>query len=116
MRRPHQSSLLFLAVGLVACEEVDCDTSAAYSVTVSVFDAAGEPYAPEDVTYTVDGSAEGPCDPISDGTEFLCGVEEVGTFVITVYDAGQIAVEETVEVDLDPSGCHVESTFLDVIL
>lgn len=119
MHRPHIWALctLLLAAG---CDGLGggllCDTSAAYSVTVSVFDASGEPYAPDEVVYSVDDGPEQPCDPISAGTEFLCGLEEVGRFSISVVDDGAVVAEETVHVDLDASGCHVDSQFVDVVL
>lgn len=116
MVRPHPSWLLALALPLAACDGgLACDESAAYSVTVSVFDSAGDPYAPDEVTYEVDGSAETSCEPISRGTEFLCGIEEIGTFTIRVYDPGLVA-EEQLDVDLGPDGCHVDSVFLDITL
>jgi len=118
MRRPHTWAIptLLLAVGCDGLGGVVCDTSAAHSVTVSVFDASGEPYAPEDVTYSVDGGPEQSCDPISAGTEFLCGLEEVGHFVIRVFDGGAVVAEESLDVDMDATGCHVDSEFVEVVL
>lgn len=113
---PAAVAALLCASFLVACDEdgTNCDASAAYSVTVSVFDGAGDPYAPDEVTYSVDGSAEAPCEAISDGTEFLCGIEEIGTFDIRIFVNGAEAARETVDVDLGFDGCHVASEFIDV--
>lgn len=118
MHRPH-TWVLPLALLAIGCDGLDnalCNTSAAYSVTVSVFDMFGEPYAPEEVRYSVDGGPESLCEPISKHTEFLCGLEEVGRFKISVYDNGVLSAEETVDVDVDHTGCHVDSQFIDVVI
>lgn len=118
MPRPHTWAIpcLLLAVGCDGLGTGLCDTSAAYSVTVSVFDGAGDPYAPDDVTYSVDGGPEASCDPISGGTEFLCGIEEVGRFEISVHDGGSVVAQQSVDVDIDATGCHVDSEFVEIHL
>lgn len=104
-------------VGILAgCESVPCDESgAASSVTVSVFDASGNAYPPDDVTYSVDGGSERSCDDLGDGTEFVCGWDETGDFTITVYDGGMTWTEQ-VEVGSSFDGCHAQSEFVDIWL
>ncbi|MFT5456167.1 MAG: hypothetical protein ACI9K2_002652 [Myxococcota bacterium] len=106
--------LLIPVLAVVGCESTQCKVGEVASVTVSVFDAAGDPLAADDVTYTVDGEPGGACDPLdAEGTEFTCGLEEPGTFVITVA-AGGGSVEETIDVGMAADGCHVQGEFVDV--
>ena len=93
-----------------------CDTSAVASVTVSVFDAAGAPTAPDEVRYSVDGSSESSCESLGgDGSEYVCGWEVDGVFeIIVTTSTGSYTESVTVEMSLD--GCHVQGQFVDVIV
>jgi hypothetical protein len=94
----------------------DCDTAEVASVTVSVFNSAGAPIAPSAVSYSVDGSAESPCESLGgDGSEYVCGWEFDGEFEIIVTTASG-STTESVTVDMSLDGCHVQGEFVDVIV
>lgn len=111
-----------LLLALFGCpSELVCTTLAAYSTTVSVVDADGQPVARAAGTYTVDGGASKPCDSWTAG-ELACGVEEAGHFVVEVsadgFNAGIAEVDvgadechvigETVEIELEALACTAE--------
>jgi hypothetical protein len=100
---------------MMACDTMPgCEFSTVASVTVSVVDPSGVPVAPESVTFSVDGSADAACESLGvDGSEFICGWEVDGDFVITVaYLGDQFSDAVTVGMSLD--GCHVQSEFVEI--
>lgn len=104
----------FIALATACLPQGACDDSARSSVTVSVVDAGGALYAPDRVTYSVDDSEESDCEDLGDGSEFVCGWEEVGRFTIRVYE-GDDSVSESTSVDLTEDGCHVDSVFMEIL-
>ncbi len=106
--------LLIPLLAVVGCESTQCKVGEVASVTVSVYDASGAPQFADSVTYTVDGEEGGDCEPLDEaGTEFTCGLEEPGDFVITV-EVGGIMFNGAVEVGMAADGCHVQGEFLEI--
>ena len=106
--------LLVPVLAVLGCESTQCKVGEVASVTVSVFDASGAPQIADVVTYTVDGEDRGECEPLDEaGTEFTCGVEESGAFVITV-EVGGFLFNEAVEVGMAADGCHVQGEFIEI--
>ena len=113
---PRLLLVSLVSVLAIACfEESLCGLSAASSVTVSVRHADGTLATTDDATYTVDGSAEAPCDPLDDfGGEYVCGWEESGWFEIEVHVGGDVFTD-ALEVPLRADGC-VDSQFIDIVI
>lgn len=106
--------VLIPLLAVVGCESTQCKVGEVSSVTVSVYDAQGRPLAPDLVTYAVDGEDGGECEALdASGTEFTCGVEETGSFVITV-ESGGVVFQKAVDVGLADDGCHVSGEFVEV--
>ena len=107
----------FCVLGAIACDSMpSCDLSAVASVTVSVLDGSGQPVTPSSVTYTVDGSAPADCESLGgDGSEYICGWEVDGDFEILVSTSSG-SYTESVSVGLTMDGCHVQGTFVDVVV
>ncbi len=105
---------MLLLLSLFACStETGCTDLAAYSTSVSVVDASGDPIAAATGTYTVDGGASKPCESWSPG-QLVCGIEEAGHFVIEVSAEGYVAGSTGVDVGADE--CHVIGEVLEVAL
>jgi len=113
-----RSAMMFAVPLFVSgCVGYACTDLMVYSVSVSVVDATGAPYVPEDVTYSVDGGPETSCEPgfgVEYAHHFACGFDEPGDFVIRVYDAGAVVAEEAVEVRQTFDRCHVEPVELEI--
>ncbi len=84
-------TLATAALTLIACDggETNCDAMAMASVTIHVVDAAGDPLAPTELFYTLDGGAETQVDCMNDDcSEAVAGWENPGEFHITArYEA-----------------------------
>jgi hypothetical protein len=102
--------------GLAGCgpEAVTCDEYAAASVTVTVIDSYGGGVAGPVVTWTSDGSAAEPCEPI--GNTFACGWEVAGDITVTASARGYDTVEQTVTVGMTDDECHVEGQLVTLTL
>ncbi len=97
-------------LGLTACgSELDgaCTTESRSSVTVNVVDAAGAVVKDAVVTFTVDGGAVETCDSFPDATDYTCGRDRKGKFIITATK-GADTKTETVTITTTTDGCHVE--------
>ena len=107
-------SLLIPLLAVLGCESTQCKIGDVASVTVSVFDASGAPLSPDALTYAVDGEDGGDCEPLDAGsTEFTCGLEEPGSFVVTAEVDGYY-FSGAVEVELAADECHVVGEFIEI--
>jgi hypothetical protein len=89
-----------------------CTTEARTSVSVNVVDANGAPVTDAMVTFSVDGSAPQACTSF-DNSNFSCGMEQAGHFVIIASAGGATAKRE---LDVDADACHVEGQSLTIKL
>jgi hypothetical protein len=106
--------LLLAPLFLTACPapQVACTTIAITSVNLQVVDESGAPVSGVVATYD---RGEGPtaCGSLSD-TQFFCGMEESGSFVIHVEAPGFSSFDTTVEVGADE--CHVIGETVEAVL
>lgn len=122
MRKLTLLALSFVGLGASGCYLPGraCTDLLVYSVEVTVFDAEGQPYVPDEVTYTVDGSPERPCEqglPEEEyGHQFACGGDEDGDFVIRVIDEGEVLAEEALHLHRTPDRCHVVPQAIEIVL
>ncbi|MFZ5482519.1 MAG: hypothetical protein ACOZNI_37500 [Myxococcota bacterium] len=90
-----------MLLALIACsadETIDCDTSAAVSVSVTVV-------GPEDPTVTmITDAGEFACDDWPDGT-WACGYEVAGDVTVRAAADGWVTTQKTVTVE--QGECHV---------
>jgi hypothetical protein len=100
---------------------VDCDTSAAASVSVRVVNEAGAPVGDARVTFSHAGGAEQPAEcvqPAPDGRScggWAAGWEQAGDFVIKAASAdGSRQAQEAVSVEA--GRCHVVGKQLQLTL
>lgn len=104
-------SLLCLALASIVvpssgCDEpITCSTEGRPSVVLSVVDAESGDDVDATVTYRIDG--EEPIDPVNQVIpgEYQLGVEQDGTFEVTVSADGYAPVTQEYEVTADE--CHV---------
>ena len=71
------------------------------SVQAVVTDMTASPIADAAVTWSTGGD-ETPCDQVD--TQFLCGMDELGTVSVTASAPG--FVTQTVDFDVQSDGCH----------
>ena len=90
-------------------EGVDCTADVKPSVVVSVVDVDGSVVPEAELTYSVDGGSEQPCD--ENGT---CGLETIGEFTITAAAEGYTSASETLTVESDIG--HVITQDLELVL
>ena len=96
-----------------ACDISACSFGTASSVAVSVTDGAGNLLAADSVSYAVDGEDRGACEALDlEGSEWICGRDETGDFVITVEIGGELFEESATVLDLG-DGC-IASAFVEV--
>jgi len=116
MVRPTTLGLLLAAFALGGCTGdggVDCDTSAAVSVSVTVVDPDGVFVDDVTVTYTREDSEEAEtCDEGPD--VFLCGYEVSGTLTIRAEAQGYSPYET--EVTVTEGECHVDGESVEIIM
>jgi len=103
------------ALALAACDapNVDCDTMAVASVTLTLSDGTA-PVDDATVQYSVNGEAPMDCESFGAANEWTCGWEVAGELEITVDAAGFAPYTETVTVESDV--CHVITQALDLTL
>lgn len=90
-------------------EGIDCTPDVKPSVLVSVVDVDGSEVPGAEVTYSVDGGSEQPCD-----TYGACGQETTGEFTITAAADGYTSASETLTVESNI--CHVITQDLALVL
>lgn len=94
----------FLLGALAGCEEeIACTDLLAWSVTIDLQDADGNPVEDAEVTYSADGAAAEPCENGTNG-EYYCGPEIAGPLTIV---AGKDGLSATMDFDIDADECHV---------
>ena len=109
--------MILIGLALTGCdvgkdtgeEGVDCSADIKPSVVVSVVDADGSEILEAELTYSVDGGTEQPCDEYN-----TCGQETAGEFTITASAAGYMPASETLTVESDI--CHVITQWVDLVL
>ena len=110
--------MAFLAISTLWLSQLGCGTEcldyANSSVGVIVHDEHDEPLPGAKVEYAVDGVDRGPCELIHDdnGSNFICGIEEDGSFDIHVTHEGY--QPQDVHARVREIGCHVRSESVSV--
>jgi hypothetical protein len=83
-----------------------CTLEGRASVQVTVTDEQG-PATDTTVVFSVNGGAETDCETITE-SDFVCGWEREGNFVITARKTGYADATQSVKVGRTEDGCHVE--------
>ena len=104
------------SAGTDGTDGIDCSTIAMTSVRVTLEAADGslEPSMAVAVEYAVDGGAFQACFNNPETLDFVCGVEEPGSFVVRASAEGYASAEATAEVGSDE--CHVITEAVTLVL